>query len=144
MNTNTSGREKTAVKTFKEGNNCTQSILVAFQDQIGIEKEQCLRLGNPFGAGMAFRQETCGVITGSLMVLGMICGSESQEKAEKREACYDIAQVFLQNFSERHGSILCRDLLDCDITTPEKRSRAMEEGIFTERCVPAAQRRKYY
>ena len=37
-------------------------------------------------------------------------------------------------FRERHGALTCRDLLGCDISTPEGFARAKERGLFDTVC----------
>ena len=51
--------------------NCAQSVLVPFAAECGLTEEQAYKVGAHFGAGMKIGQ-TCGAITGALMVLGML------------------------------------------------------------------------
>jgi hypothetical protein len=37
-------------------------------------------------------------------------------------------------FEEKHSTLLCRDLIDCDISTPEGFQTAKEAGKFTTLC----------
>jgi len=128
--------EKKAVRTFKQGHNCAQAILAAFSSKTNMNMEQSIRLGNPFGAGMGFKQETCGVVTGALIVPGLIKGAGDLKDQKKREKCYDNTRLFLEKFTARHGDILCRELVHCDITTPEGKKAAEQDGVYTKRCVP--------
>jgi hypothetical protein len=41
---------------------------------------------------------------------------------------------FNSAFRERHGSLLCRELLGCDLLTPEGGQLARERHLFRERC----------
>ncbi len=41
---------------------------------------------------------------------------------------------FARRFKARYGTILCRELLGCDISTPEGRNLAKEKGLFAELC----------
>ena len=49
-----------ALETFRGNFNCAQSVLSAFAEELGLNKDTALKLATPFGAGMAYRQETCG------------------------------------------------------------------------------------
>ena len=40
----------------------------------------------------------------------------------------------MQRFESRHATILCRELIDCDISTLEGRQQAREKGAFTTLC----------
>ena len=59
-----------AVETFRDGINCTQAILSAWGARHGLDRDTALRLGGAFGSGMNMG-ETCGAVTGALMVIGL-------------------------------------------------------------------------
>ena len=61
------------------------------------------------------------------MVLGLKYG---EDKAKSVEAC----ENFLDNFESKNGSIICRDLLGCDISTPEGVQKAIDNNLFKEFC----------
>ena len=42
---------------------------------------------------------------------------------------YAAAVEFRRQFEERHGAVVCRDLLGCDVTTPEGAQTAKERGL---------------
>jgi C_GCAxxG_C_C family probable redox protein len=120
-----------AVTRFHQGFNCSQSVLVAFAPQLGLDESQALKLASPFGGGVARRAQTCGAVTGALMALGLARGADTPAG---KEAAYLLGQEFLQRFESRHATILCRELLGCDISTPEGRQQALEQGAFTTLC----------
>jgi len=78
--------------------NCAQSVLVAFCDQIGLTREQAYQVASHFGSGMR-HGSTCGALTGSLMVLGMLGYGEKE------------AGELLRKFREKHGATDCASLL---------------------------------
>jgi len=41
---------------------------------------------------------------------------------------------FAERFKERNGSLVCRDLLGCDISQPEGLQRAKDEKLLTTLC----------
>jgi C_GCAxxG_C_C family probable redox protein len=120
-----------AVARFHQGFNCSQSVLVAFAPQLGLDESQALKLASPFGGGVARRAQTCGAVAGALMALGLARGADTPAG---KEAAYRLGQEFLQRFESRHATILCRELLGCDISTPEGRQQALEQGAFTSLC----------
>lgn len=120
-----------ALARFRQNFNCAQSVLVAFAPQLGLDDGQALRMASPFGGGVARRGQICGAVTGALMALGLARGADTP--AGKEDA-YRLGQVLLQRFESRHGTILCRELLDCDISTPEGRQQARDKGAFTALC----------
>ena len=52
-------RIEKAVALFKEGFNCSQSVVVAFADQYGFTREQALKMSASFGGGIGRMRETC-------------------------------------------------------------------------------------
>lgn len=115
-----------AIELFKNGYVCSQAVFAAYSPQLGLDKQQALKIGACFGSGMR-KGEVCGACTGALMVLGLKYG-ESKEKSN--EACKN----FLEMFEKENGSYICNDLLGCDITTPEGVEYAVENNLFKEFC----------
>jgi C_GCAxxG_C_C family probable redox protein len=120
-----------AAEHFDQGFNCAQSVLAAFTSHLGLSESQALKLASPFGGGIARRGQVCGAVSGALLVLGLARGSDTPAG---KEAAYQMAQEFLKCFEDRHASILCRDLLGCDISTPEDFQRARQQGLFSTTC----------
>ena len=115
-----------AVKLFEEGYVCSQAVFAAFSEKLGLPKQQALKIGACFGSGMR-KGEVCGACTGALMVLGLKYG---ENKNESNEACVK----FLDEFKKENGSIICRDLLGCDISTDEGVKHAKDNNLFKEFC----------
>ncbi len=78
--------------------------------------------------------ETCGVVTGSIMVIGLKSGWIKADDKEAKEKCYNLAREFMDRFKSRNSSVLCRDLIDCDISTPEGLKSAREKRLFIIVC----------
>jgi C_GCAxxG_C_C family probable redox protein len=116
---------------FARGFNCAQSIFSAFAERYGVSSEFALRLSAPFGAGMARQGEVCGALTGALMILGLQYG---QDRPKDKEDIYQVAHEFIYQFRQRHGAILCRELLGHDISTPEGLQTAREQNLFAGIC----------
>jgi C_GCAxxG_C_C family probable redox protein len=124
-----------ATETFQRGYNCSQSVLSVFAEDFGLTKDCCLRLASPFGSGIARMQETCGAITGALMVIGLKYGKgEHGLEADKANA-YKISLQLIAKFKERHQSINCLELLDnLDINTPEGMEEIQKREMFQCNC----------
>ena len=123
----------TAVTRFSEGFNCAQSVFAAFSEELGIDAETAVRIAGPFGGGMGCTAETCGAVTGALMVLGLRHTQPVAGK-EAKQAIYAIASDFMARFKERSGALLCRDLLGYDISTAGGMAQARESGVMQSVC----------
>lgn len=64
-------REEKAVTIKHSGNNCCQAVLLAFEDELGLDSETLRKLGAGFGLGMGTMDATCGALCGAEMVLGL-------------------------------------------------------------------------
>ena len=53
-----------AVAYFKEGYNCSQSVVAAFADLYGFTHEQALHISASFGGGIGRMRLTCGAVCG--------------------------------------------------------------------------------
>ena len=60
-----------ALSRFSEGFSCSQSVLAAFAPELGLDADAALRVSAAFGGGMGRLGDTCGAVTGALMVLGL-------------------------------------------------------------------------
>lgn len=122
---------KLAKATFEKSYNCAQSVFVTFASHYGMDEATALKLSSPLGGGVSRRGEVCGAVTGALLALGLARGTDTPEG---KEEAYRMGQEFLQQFEQKHGTILCRELLDCDISTPAGRQQARDKGAFTALC----------
>ena len=83
---------------------------------------------------MARTGETCGAVSGALMVIGLLHGKIRTEDDDSRERTYALAQEFMEAFRERNGSLLCRGLLGVDVSTPEGIASVRERDLFRTVC----------
>lgn len=122
-----------AEKLFKEKFHCSQAVLGAFAQELGLTDEQALKLGGCFGGGMC-KGEVCGACTGALMILGLRYGQYRVEDIESRVNTNKITVEFLERFKDENGSYICKELLGCDLSTPQGHSYAVENNLFTQLC----------
>ena len=123
-----------AHKLFEQGYLCSQSILMAYGPLFDLDRDTAARLAAPFGGGVARRGETCGAVNGACMVLGLKYGHTTVEDFDAKEKAYQAVQDLLSKFQDQNGSIICSQLLEFDISTPEGLQLANEAQLFTTRC----------
>lgn len=127
-------RNDRAVASFKEGFSCSQAVLASYAQDYGLTVEQALKVAGAFGGGMGRMGDTCGAVTGAFMVIGLKYGKTRADDEPAKEKAYRLVQEFAKRFRLRHGSIVCRDLLGCDLSTPEGRKTASEKHFIETRC----------
>lgn len=127
-------RVEEAVTYFAEGFSCAQAVCAAYAPLFGMEREMALRAAGAFGGGMGRTGQTCGAVTGALIVIGLKHGKTRAEDNATRETCYALAAEFIRRFEARHGALNCPALLGCHIGTPEGRALAHEKHLFETVC----------
>ncbi len=125
--------EKT-VQLFRAGCACSQAVLAVYGTPLGLDREQAMQLASGFAGGMR-QGETCGAVTAAYMVLGLRHAAADCDTGPGRSQVYTQVLEFSRRFRERNGSLACRDLLGCDISTPEGMKQAREQGLFGTTCV---------
>src|SRR5271157_2540644 len=120
-------RKEDAVLYFADGYTCAPAVFTAFGKEMGLTEDHCLKIGCAFGGGMARNQYTCGAVTGALMVLGLHFGRGLDDGMEKKEITYEKTNEFFDEFSKRHSSIVCKELLQgLSMTDPDDRKKIEE------------------
>ncbi len=119
-------RREAAVANFMKGYNCSQSIVLAFADKLQIDEASLMRLSSSFGGGMGRLREVCGSVSGMFMVAGLLYGYDGPETGQVKADHYARIQELARRFEEKHGSIVCRELLGLNVRhdepTPEART----------------------
>ena len=119
-------RRELAMENFMKGYNCSQSIVLAFSDMLKIDETTLSRLSSSFGGGMGRLREVCGSVSGMFMVAGLLYGYDGPETGQVKADHYARIQELARRFEEKHGSIVCRELLGLsvrhDVPIPEART----------------------
>ena len=126
-------RIDSALSRFAQGFNCSQAVLSAYAGQFGLDEETALKIASGFGGGMGRMADTCGAVTGAFMVLGLKYGQPRRIGRPRKGSTHRIRD-FAERFKARNGSLVCRDLLGCDISTPEGLQQAREAEMFSKTC----------
>jgi C_GCAxxG_C_C family probable redox protein len=122
-----------AAELFKSCN-CAQAVLGALGPAAELEASECFRVAAAFGGGMARMGLTCGAVTGGMMVLGLRHGDRRIQEAGPRAEFYAKVQDFAARFAHKHGSTVCRELIHCDLSTPEGQKAFADQGMHQGIC----------
>ncbi|HET6459958.1 MAG TPA: C-GCAxxG-C-C family protein [Syntrophales bacterium] len=133
-------KSEQAVAKFTEGYNCAQSVLFSFCDDLKIDKDKALKIACGFGAGMGRKEEVCGAVTGGIIVIGAKYGRGENDDLTAREETYAKTRELMDQFAKRHGTFICRNLLNgCELTTEEGRKQYKENDFLNKTCKPCVQ-----
>ena len=113
------GNKELAVKKFKQGYNCCQAVACAYCEELGVKEEDVFRLTEGFGLGMGGLRDTCGAVTGMFLVISLANSAGDMEHPLKTKMdTYARFREAARKFTEKNGSIYCRDLKNMDGPQP--------------------------
>lgn len=104
-------KKEKAVKLFKNGYSCSQAVLLAFADDLGMDEQTALKISASFGGGMGRLREVCGAFSGLLMAAGLKYAPTDPKDIAAKTAHYALVQQLAAEFKAQKGSIICRELL---------------------------------
>ena len=111
-----------AKENFTSGMNCSQAVVLAFKDEIGLPEQALKKMSIGFGGGFARQRLICGAVSGMCMVLSYLL-SDGDDKSR----VYAIVRQACDTFKNETGSIICGELLSGAVAkdtspVPEQRS----------------------
>lgn len=119
-----------AIGYFRNGYNCSQSVLMAFADRKG----KAAMTAAAFGGGMGRMQKTCGAVTGAYLWFGMAYGAAGLPSEIDKTKVYGRVREFNRIFTERNGTDQCSELLGEDLNTPEGKENIARKGLSAKVC----------
>lgn len=133
MSPQSSSKAAQAVAVFDQAYNCSQALLMVHGPEYGLDRGLAMRLSTALGIGCS-RGEQCGAVTGALLVIGLKNGGGGPDGAEDKAFTYHLSREFVRRFMARRGTVICRDMLGVDPSTPEGLRQARSEARFTSIC----------
>lgn len=100
-----------AVDNFRQGYACSQAVVLAFADTVGLDEQTAKRISGTFGGGMGRLRQKCGALTGSFMILGMAKGYDRPDDMEGKLAVYKKVRELNRRVEDKFGTTQCNELL---------------------------------
>ena len=120
--------------------NCAQSTFLALQEQFGLPGDDILKALTPL-TGIAERGETCGAVTGALMVFGLLYGRGKTRLSdwESYRASLVPSGKFCEQFEKKYGSTMCCKIQEkrfgrCFRLTRSSDLKAFQAEGATDKC----------
>jgi C_GCAxxG_C_C family probable redox protein len=130
-------RTEIAVCKFLEGYNCAQSVLYSFCEVLQFDRNTALKIACGFGAGMGRKEEVCGAVTGGIIVIGAKYGRGERDDRTATELTYKKTRELMDRFEKKHGTFICRKLLNgCELTTEEGQKHFKDNRLADTICRP--------
>ena len=123
-----------AAQLFLDGYNCAQAVLIAFGDVTGLDEKTSARMISAFGGGMGRLREVCGAVSGMFTVVSLLYGYDSPTDNTGKKETYQLVQQLAEQFRQRCGSIVCREILKNPPSDPVPSERT-ERYYASRPCV---------
>ena len=130
-----------AIQSFRSGMNCAQSVVTAYSDLLKFDPDLAAGLSCGFGGGMGRLQQTCGALTGAIMVLGIHNSRLYSDRVELKNRTYTQVREINEKFAQSQGATDCRSLLGCDLQTDEGmqfHKDTNQSKTICEKCIAAS------
>lgn len=126
-------KKEQAADVFSREYNCSQAVLSVFAEELGMSREDALKIASGFGAGVR-TGDICGAVSGAIMALGLKYGHSVQGDSVTKNEMYRLTEEFQKKFIQINSSIICRDLLGYDVSSEDDREIIMEKNLFKTIC----------
>ena len=106
-------RKEQAIMLHHNGFNCAQSVACSFCNVMGADPETTFRLAEALGFGMG-NMGTCGAVSAMALVTGMKISDGNLDHPATKKEFYQMMQKLIAEFTEKNGSIICREIKGVD------------------------------
>jgi C_GCAxxG_C_C family probable redox protein len=123
-----------ALEDFKNGFTCSSAVFSAFSNEMGLDSATAKKIACGYGAGISKTGNICGAVSGAIMVIGLKYGKTKRGDDAATEKTRELVRKFIQEFTQRNGSINCTELLGYNLSKPEEYEMARENKLFVTKC----------
>ena len=128
--------EQQISEDFSNGFDCSMQVAAELAPDVGLTKEQGLKLAACVGVG-AMQGSLCGAVTGALIMIGYKYGNTVSGDMSTKGICLAKRAEFYDRFEKEFGSLTCPGILKLDLRDPEDMKVARERKVFENECPKA-------
>jgi C_GCAxxG_C_C family probable redox protein len=107
---------KRALGHYKSGYHCSESTILALVEYLDIESDLFPRIASGFHGGYALSGLVCGVLSSSVMALGIKFGRN--DPLLSPWSASDKVNQLVKDFKSHVGTLLCPEIMQCDVWDP--------------------------
>ena len=123
-----------ALATFMSGFTCSSAVFSTFSEEIGLDPDTAKKVACGFGAGISKTGNICGAVSGAILVIGLKYGKKNKGDDAATEKTRGLVREFIREFTARHGSVNCTELLGYNLSDPEDYEKARVSRLFVTKC----------
>lgn len=112
---------------FRQGYVCAQAILGTYASCFQLDQALALRIAGPLGGGIGRLREVCGAVNAMAILTGLKEEPINPADLKSKARVYEAVREMTEAFREKHGSIVCRELLGAfgqETAMPQERTEA--------------------
>ena len=113
---------------------CSAAVFSTFSKELGLDPDTAKKIACGFGAGISKTGNICGAVSGAVMVIGLAYGKTEDGDDAATGKTRALVREFLQEFTARHGSVNCTELLGYNLSDPAEYEKARGMKLFTTKC----------
>lgn len=105
-----------AKELMKKRFHCSQAVLAAGQEKLGISSPEVIKAVGLYGGGVSGTGEVCGALLGGIALISSLFSRSTLEEKESPKM-WKLGHMLDDRFAEitsRHGGKLCRDIARVD------------------------------
>lgn len=106
--------QERAARLHGNGYNCCQAVLLTFCNELGVDPVTAFKIGEGFGLGMGGMENTCGALSGAIMLAGLKNSDGDLDHPKTKAGTYRISRELTEAFKEKTSALVCRDLKGID------------------------------
>ncbi|MBN2432426.1 MAG: C_GCAxxG_C_C family protein [Acidobacteria bacterium] len=130
-NVSPGSKAEAALAMMQRYGSCCTGVLAAYAAECGLAEDLAAGLGRGMAGGIGGLGHVCGAVSGAALVIGLKTTNQDNI-LDRADGFTTMARVseFIDRFRARHATILCRELIGCEIRTPEQSMAAMKANVF--------------
>lgn len=103
-------KKEKAIELHNKKYNCAQAVACTFSGEIEISERLLFKSTEAFGRGMGDMQETCGALSGAILLAGLKNSDGNTADPGSKAATYKISKAMTESFKDKTGSTICKEL----------------------------------
>jgi C_GCAxxG_C_C family probable redox protein len=123
-----------AATSYRKRFTCSAAVFSAFSEDLGLDPDMAKKIACGFGAGISKTGNMCGAVSGAIMVIGLKYGKTQADDDAATEKTRALVRQFIHEFTEKNGSVNCRELLGYDLSNADEYEKARERELFETKC----------
>jgi C_GCAxxG_C_C family probable redox protein len=114
---------------------CAEAAFVALKAVLVLPDPVDTSAAMPFNGGLAWTGGPCGAVTGAALAIGILAGQRIPDHHRAKVVSRELVASLVDDFTERYGSLDCRDLVGTDLRAPGAHAAFIASGAWRRSCM---------